>query len=390
MSGRYLVILTRRGIDRFEHNRMFAIELSAAFSARGWSAKTLDYIDDSKAVFAALRDDQCKFFVLFNGFGTEIEMPTIYSGRLESAFKAFGKPVFDLMHDAPMHESMVHQLHRNFEERRVFITDYCYAQMASELDIRNIVVCPSITFPENGKTIGPAGGRSVQILLAAGFLSPSYVADRYDASDIRSRLYRNVFEEVTAACASDWTINPSAMLFQTFRNLGIRFDGFNIDHRFVLTTILDFVKLERRAKILASLKGLPLTLVADRQVDADKLWPEVTVLPPCSAIELLALMKKSEIVVCPTTHVSGFHERPLGAFSMQAAVVSSPCIPLQTAFVDGEEAFFSNNSETLRMTVEKLLGDQAFSRRVGIKGFEKANSLFRPERLIDTMLNFVS
>lgn len=389
MNDRYLVILTRASIDRFEHNRMFAIELTAAFAARGWVAKTIDYIANSNSVFSALRDEHCKFFVSFNGFGTELEMPTIYSGRLESAFKAFGKPVLDLMHDCPVHESMTHQLRSNFNERRLFITDFRYAQLASELGIKTVVPSPSITFPHNSKTIGPAGGRSIPVLFAAGFLSPKYVADRYEPRNLRDRVFRSIFEEVITACDSDWSLDPCVLVYTTFAHLGIRFDGFDVDHRFVLTTVLDYVKLSRRHAMLEALRGLPVTLVADRTVSEDLLWPEVSLQASRSAIELLALMKKSQVVICPTTHVSGFHERPLGAFSMQATVVSSPCIPLQASFVEGREAFFPKNASSLRENVETLLADLELCREVALSGFKKAHEMFGPQRLVDAMLNFL-
>ena len=386
-SVNYLVILVRAEIDRFQHNSLFAQELVAAFARRGWKTIILDYIKDSKKVFEALRDANCKFFLSFNGFGTELELPTIYPGRLEAAFQAFSKPVLDLMHDCPFHESMAHQLQSNYSARRLFITDYRYAEMASELGVRVVKPVPSITFPSAMETTASSGHRDVEILFAAGFLIPEYTHERFQPKNIKGRTYKYIFEQITSECGADWTLDPAVELKRSLAELGIHLNGLDVDHRFLLTATLDYVKFDRRYKILECLRGLPITLVADRKIDSEKLWSEVNLLEARTAADLLNLMARSRVVLCPTTHMTGFHERPLSAFTAGAAVVSTPCIPLQTHFSHGEDIFMARHGAELRSTLESLLADEALAKRVGQAGRQKAAELFHPDRLVGALLN---
>lgn len=386
LPSKYLVILIRGDIDRFQHNALFAAELVAAFARRGWRALTLDYVLNSKAVFGALRDPDCKFFLTFNGFGTELEVPTIYPGRLDAAFQAFGKPVLDLMHDCPFHESMAHQLRSIYEARRLFITDYRYAEMALEMGVRFVRFVPSITFPKAMESVGMPERRDVKILLAAGFLSPQYTYDRFDPRDIKGRVYKYIFEQITSRCGDDWTLDPAVELKRNLTELGISFSGLDVDHRFLLTTVLDYVKFDRRHKMLQIIRDLPVTLVSDRQIDPAKLGRDVDILETRSAMEILRLMARSQIVLCPTTHMTGFHERPLSGFTAGAAVVSTPCAPLEAHFSDGRDILFAHSAK-LRSTLEVLLADLEETRRIGEAGRKKAADLFHPDRLIDTLLN---
>src|ERR1700722_18149229 len=91
-SSRYACVLTRDEIDRFEHNKLFTRELTAAFAAT-IDLRPFDYIKQPRLVFEALQDKDCAFFVCFNGFGSELLLPTTSPARLMPAYAAFDKPL---------------------------------------------------------------------------------------------------------------------------------------------------------------------------------------------------------------------------------------------------------------------------------------------------------
>jgi len=257
------------------------------------------------------------------------------------------------------------------------------------LGVRSVKYTPSITFPQASNAFGEAAQRDIGVLFAAGFLTPEYARERYQPRDIKGRLFKHLFEQIVAACREDWTLDPAAEVKRGLADLGVRLNGSDVDHRFLLTTILDFVKFDRRLAMLEALRGLPVTVVPDRQLGSERIWSGADVLEARSARELLRLMGRSQMVVSPTTHMTGFHERPLSAFSMGAVVVSAPCVPLQTHFSNGHDAVFVTTPVELRRQVEMLLADPALARRIGSAGRAKANGFFSPDRLVDTMLNVI-
>lgn len=380
----YGTILVRADIDRFAHNALFADELAAAFARRGWRTQTADYVRDSKKVFDALKDQACRFFLTFNGFGTEIRFPTLHPGRLEPAFQVFGKPVFDLMHDCPAHEGMAHQADVTFPLRRVFSTDYQYAGIATDMGVRDVTFAPSITFPHALSELAPDGGRDIDVLLAIGTSLPDYTRQRIDTGTIKGRLYRAVFDEVTAAAAADWQLDPIVELKRALRDLGILLDHAVPEHRFLLTLVLDYVKFARRRDLLAALSGLPITLVPDR---AGSYSDRFRLEEARSATALLGLMARSRIVVCPTTHNTGHHERPLSAFTASAAVVSAPSRLLSANFSNGDDIVFANGPQAMRETIERLMSDGEGTGEIAAKGHERAMALHHPDRLVSAILN---
>src|SRR5689334_8083882 len=90
----YAVLLTCLDKDRHQHNTTFVEELSPGLISHGISVQCLDYLKDVRQVTEAMRDDDCLFFVCFNGFGSEL-MVSMGPGNLQSAFSSYRKPVFD-------------------------------------------------------------------------------------------------------------------------------------------------------------------------------------------------------------------------------------------------------------------------------------------------------
>ena len=377
------VILVRGEIDRFQHNRLFADELVAAFAARGCNVRVVDYLAESKTLLSILREPECRFVLTFNGFGSEIEVPTGRLGTLDSAFEAFNKPLFDLMHDCPAHETMGHALRATYAQRHILGTDYTYAGIAQQLGVRDVTFVPSVTFPV---ALADTGGaeRDIDALLAIGTSPPEPSRERIDRSTARGRLYRAVFDEVIEGAITDWSFDPIHELRHALRELGVAFDPNLTDHRFLLSVVLDYVKFARRRALCDALAGLPITLVPDRGGSYPKSF---RVRETTSAKGLLGLMARSRIVVCPTTHITGYHERPLCAFTASAAVVSAPNRVLDAAFTDGTDIAFGRNAGELRMRVEALLADPDVSVRMGRAGHERAMVLYHPARLVSTILN---
>ena len=380
----YGVILVRSDIDRFAHHTLFANELLPAFAARNVEVRILDYISESKKVFGSLQDPDCKFFLTFNGFGTELRMPTLKIGSLDSAFDVFGKPVFDLMHDCPAHETMAHQLNSTFPQRRLLATDYTYASMAQQMGIRDVTLVPSITFPAALEGADTPPERDIELLLAIGTSPPQIFANRISTATSKGRLFKSVFDEVTALCANAWNVDPSQALIAALQSLGIPFQVAVPEHRFLLTVVLDYVKFVRRQELVRALSDLPVTLVPDRDGDYPKGFK---VEKPRNAIELIAMMRRSRVVVCPTTHFTGHHERPLSAFTASSAVVSAPNRVLSAAFTDGRDIAFGNDAASIGKLVRQLLDDPDAARRMGERGHERAMQLYHPDRLVSTVLN---
>ncbi|MFT0892246.1 glycosyltransferase [Pseudochelatococcus sp. G4_1912] len=345
---------------------------------------TLDYIQDSKKVFDALKDQQCKFFLTFNGFGAELKFPTIHPGRLESAFQVFSKPVIDLMHDCPAHESLAHQKGLNFPLRRLFSTDYQYAGIATDMGIQNVTFCPSITFPAALSAIEHHRERDIDVLLAIGTLSPDHTRQRIDRGTVKGRLYGAVFDEVTACAVADWQIDPIIELKRVLSSLDITLNYNVPDHRFLLTITLDYIKFARRRDLLAALSDLPVTLVPDRSGTYPNSF---RIMEARSATELLGMMARSRIVVCPTTHNTGHHERPLSAFTASAAVVSAPNRLLSAHFSNGHNIVFGNNPQAMREHIEKLISDTSRASEIAARGHDRAMMLYHPAHLVSAILN---
>jgi hypothetical protein len=374
-------ILIRRDVDRFGHNDLFADEISAALENAGWRARIVDYIANSREVFDALKDRNCKFFLTFNGFGTEILMPTATPGRLHSAFEVFGRPVFDLMHDCPLHETMSHQLRSVMPVRRLMSTDVDYAWLAKAMGVRDVLPVATITFPHVASTLDVAATRDVEVLFAAGLCSSDISRDRIDTLTAKGRIFRTVFDDVAGVCISDWSANPITELMQYMEDVGLATSPHDEEFRFLLSVLLDHVKFARRHAMLEALEGFPVTLVTDRE--PEKAMSNLTVEASRSARDLLSLMHRSKVVICPSVHALGYHERPFMAFTAGAAVVAAPNGPLQASFSHGKEFYLYQDRQSLRDAVEASLDNPD----VSLRGRQKALASFSPGRLVDTILN---
>jgi hypothetical protein len=385
---RYAVLLTCGEIDQFGHNEVFAEEIGAALTELGVAARIVDYRRESRRVHDALRDKNCAFLVCFNGFGSELSFANRTPDRLVSAFGYYRKLLFDLMHDCPTHESMAHQMRVLDGTRQLLLTDYGYVQEALELGVPHARFIPSITFP---KTLPPAlrdgDQRPIPVLLPVKLPPTSEVDARFGAkSTYLRRIFREIYESVTDACVAYLGADPRVETRRACSEASIYFDVHNADHRLLLTAILDRTKFARRRALVQALRGLPVTLITADHDETD--LPEgMSTAPARSFRELLALMAEAAIVLCPLPHMTGFHERALGAFTAGAAVIAAPNDVLETQFRHGQDMLTYRSETELAALLPDLLAEPDRLRAIARCGQAVALDRFAPRRLAETILS---
>jgi hypothetical protein len=386
---RYVLILICLAEDTWGHNLTFAHEIGSALSEQGYDLRRADYRDSPRDVMDALTDPDCAFALSFNGFGAELAVQPIL-GVLTSAFRHFGKPLFDLMHDCPSHESMVHGTTLGPDDRHLLITDYGYVRDAEDLGARNVRFVPSITFPKSlpGRP-RPFRDRTVEVLLPIGWLTPDAVSARYPAEGgPRSRAMRAVYDEVSERCIGDLALDPRLETRAACKEAGLAFDVRNADGRFLMTTILDRVRFDRRYRLVQVLRRFPVTLLSNHAFDAGE-DSRILSAPVRSFRELLTLMSDSRAVICPLPHYTGFHERALGAFTAGAAVIAAPNALLETHFRPGRDMFRYRSEGDLADALADLVRDVDGMEAVAANGRERAMANFPPARLVEAMLNIL-
>jgi hypothetical protein len=384
----YAVFLVCGEIDAFGHNAVFAQEIGAALAELGLASRIVDYRREIRGVQDALRDENCDFLVCFNGFGSELSLANQTPGGLTSAFGYHGKLLFDLMHDCPSHESMAHQNRVLDGARQVLLTDYGYVQDAHELGFPNVRFVPSITFPLTlSAAIRTGTNRPIQALLPLQLPAPSSVEARFEpGGGYRQRIFREIYLAVTDRCVEDLGLDPRVETRRACREAGVGFEARDRDHRFLLTAILDFTKYARRRALVQGLRGLPVTIVTNAHTEGD--LPEgFSTAPARSFHDLLALMAEAACVLCPLPHMTGFHERALGAFSAGAAVLAAPNDIIETQFRHGQEMVIYRSALELAEILPSLLADPERLRAMARSGQEVALDRFSPRRLAETLLS---
>ena len=239
--------------------------------------------------------------------------------------------------------------------------------------------------------VKPIENRSIPILLPVGLSSPNAVADRFvDSKEYKNRLYSTLFDAVTAAAVANWRIDPLAELLKAGRDSDCSLDFRTADARFLLTAVVDYVKFARRRRLLRALAHLPVTVISDWDSEAALPSDNIKLAPPRSATELLRVMADSQCVICPTPHMTGFHERALGAFTAGAVVVSMPNEVVETNFLAGKEFIFASNETELAAALETVLRTPETLQSIAGAGRARAMSMFHPERLAAIFLSLLS
>src|SRR5262245_17707817 len=120
----------------------------------------------------------------------------------------YRKRLFDFMHDCPAHDNMGHQALSTYSPRTLLITDYRYATIADELDIRDVVFVPSITFPaQAGDRVKPLQDRPIEMLLPLGLEPPEAFSEDLDRGvGTKRSVYRLIFERVVETAIASWEV----------------------------------------------------------------------------------------------------------------------------------------------------------------------------------------
>ena len=388
MSKRYATILIRENIDAFQHNRVFAEELREAFEERNVAIDVIDYMQNAQALRRALEDKNCLFILCFNGFGSEIQIQ-FAPGCLKSAYEVYQKPLIDLMHDCPAHETMSHQISSTFQQRNLFLTDYGYVSVANALGMPNVRFSPSITFPRHISKTPKHADRTVNVLLPIGLSNPALASSRYVQDGLRNRVYRAVFDTTIWRCIGDFNLDPLTTLVRDCVDACLPLDFNTEDSRFLYSTIADFVKFERRRRILNAISHLPVTVVGDQPPDAGITTGSMKFETSRTFADLLKMMTNCRSVICLTPHMTGFHERVLGAMTAGATVISSPNYLLESLFIDREEIIFFRNENELARVIEQLIAEPLEFERIAQKGHERSASIFNPHRFAALTLSIL-
>jgi len=387
----YAVFLICNDIDTYGHNAIFAEEIGAALGELGHASRTVDYRREPRRILSALADRDCAFIVCFNGYGCELSLPNRAPGPLESAFAYFQKPLLDLMHDCPSHDAAAHQVLIRDPMRRVLLTDFGYVQEAEELGFSNVRFVPSITFPHTlPPSEGPRAKRPIRALLPVQLPSADAVSQRFEPSaGYRHRIFYEIYEAVSEACIADLRADPRVETRRACREADISFDPNDANHRFLLTGILDRVKFKRRRDLVWALADSPVTLITAGHLDAD-LPRGLSTVPARSFRELLATMAEADCVICPLPHMTGHHERALGALTAGAAVVAAPNAVLETEFRVGQDLLIYHSAAELAAILPDFLADTDRLRAMADAGRDRALERFSPRRLAETMLSMIA
>ncbi|SAL72110.1 hypothetical protein AWB71_04459 [Caballeronia peredens] len=388
-ADNYAVILTCSDIDKHKHNECFSNELTPAFLAQGLSVRKLDYLREVRAVSDAIRDEHCVFFVCFNGFGSELLHAAGQPGILASVFEYYGKPVFDFMHDCPVHESMAHQIASVGEFRRLLSTDYTYAHIARLLGVKNVRAVSSITFP-NTITEGQRShaSRSIEVLLPVGLSRPDETRQRFArARNHKDRVFRELFESVVEFSLKNLNVDPLVEILLACQEAGVYADMHDPDMRFLITSVVDYVKFERRDRLVRAINHLPVTVISDYDVKEFYANSRLRSIGQRSFPSLLRTMNDAKCVICPLPHHTGFHERALASFTAGAGVIASPNEILETHFVQGRDMLTYQSEDDLAAMLEDVFAGRLDLEPLARSGRERALSRFPSMAIVETIIS---
>ncbi len=391
-SDHYGTILLSAESDKHDQNQMFANELVAAFEAQGVKIKQIDHVKNIRQLSDSYLDPRCKFFVSFNGHGSELSVVT-QKPHLTSAFEYYRKPLIDLMRDSPVHHEMTHQIHSVSTHRNLMLTDYNHVFIARLLGIKNVRYVPGITFPHATSEIPKKtfSHRSIDILLPLGSTDSESVRQRYAYTfRHKDRIYKEVFESVVSRAVTDLRLNPMIETILALQDIHTAVNFASEDITRLIASTIDFVKRERRRELLNALKHLPVTIVTDQDIGREFPGSSFTRRPSCSAKELLQSMADAKTVVCPLPHEAGFRASVMGAFSAGSYVVAAPNEMLETHFAQEREMFIYRDSQELTGVIEAILSGNHNIEAFSAAGCLKAAERFNPANLVSSILTTLS
>lgn len=386
----YAVILTTTDPSDRTRNGVFAQEFATAFETLGYPTRCLDYKKDVRQVSAAFADPDCKFFVCFNGFGSELLLTSTHASYLTSAFEHYGKPLFDLVDDCPIHEAMRHQIDSTGTMRMLKVTDYGHSYLARLAGMQSVRTVPLVTFPAAfGSMPRALADRRVQLLLPLDNLQSEQTPERHEgARSYRGRVFREIFESVAQRALSSLDVDPWVETLIACQETGIATDLKHPDIRFLLSSVVDHVSAQRQRMLLEATRHLPLTIVGDAaQPSGLEVGPKSEVIGCDGFAGLLRLMADSKVVICPRAHRTGGRQRVMAAFAAGALAVVSTDEVLESEFEDGEHAIYYRDFHELALTLEQLLDQPEGRREIASRGRTRALERFSPLRLASAILS---
>jgi hypothetical protein len=391
LTENYALILSCNEIDRHLHNQTFIREISEAFGALGVRLRPVNYRSETRELLAAMEDEHCRFVICFNGFGSELEGATRTPGISTSVYSLYGKPLFDFFHDDPAHETMGHQIGSRSPFRNILITDYGYLADGGELGLQNMRFVPSITFPAHlNKPTLPLKQRSIGTLMAVGLTSTDWIARRHvGSSSYRATVYRALYEHVIEQCVDDLRKDPRVEVRRACEGAGVAFDLRDPDSRFLLSSTVDMIKVRRRVRLLEALVGEDVTVVNGDPGQPGELVEHFRSVQAQSFPALLNTMAESQIVLCPLPHMTGFHERAMGAFTAGALVLAAPNDVLDTNFSYGKEFIQYEDPRELSGIIQSLRKNPDRMQEIASAGQRKAMAQFPPSRFAETVMSLM-
>ena len=349
----------------------------------------LDYVRDVRQLSETIRDENCAFFICFNGLGSELVNAAGTPGKLVSTFELWRKPLFDLTHDCPVQESMEHQLNSVGQFRKALFTGHSYAHLSRMLGSKSVLAVSSITFPQTVTTpLERIADRSIEILLPVGLSDPQAVRNRFRPPvSYRDRLLRELFESVTAVTVDDLATDPLTQMLIACQDANIAVNLRDPDMRFLITAVLDFVKFARRDRLVRAISHLPVTIISDHDVSERFSSTNLKLMKDRPFPDLIDTMGDTKIVLCPLPHHTGFHGRPLAAFTSGAAVFAAPNEVLETNFRQGRDMLTYKTHDHLAKLLASALAGDIDLQLMANNGERVAHELFSPRRLAETIVS---
>jgi Glycosyl transferases group 1 len=149
------------------------------------------------------------------------------------------------------------------------------------------------------------------------------------------------------------------------------------------------VKFARRVQLVRSVEHLPVSIMSRAPIEAPTPISRLRYIDTRSASEMMNVMADSRCVICPLPHMTGYHERAMGAFTAGAVVVAAPNHILETEFCPGRDLLIYKTEAQLVAMLERLLEDPGGLAEMAKSGRQRAVTQFAPDRLAATVVSLL-
>lgn len=384
----YIVALVAADADTQGVGALLARELAPAFATHGLDMRIVDYRKRPREVMNALNDAACRFALCFDGMGSELLVASRTPGAFRSAFEYTEKPLFDLMHACPAHESMGHQIDSCFRLRTLLLTDPAQIGIAVGLGIRNAKFAPTIAYPATlAHPPLPFKERGISVLLPVSAGSAQAVRARHTDITYRARVYHCIFDAVVELCATNLRLDPMLELFSACSEAGIPLQLDTADGRFLLSSVIDCVTAERQQNLLRALAHLPVHVVSPEPPQAPEPMMRMQWTQATSRESLLHMMAQSCAVIIPPGPWGGHDPLAIGAMAAGAFAVAAPNHVLEAEFCRGREIIMASTIEQFVQETAYFIENSTEFEAAAMETASFVNARFSPTRLADLILS---